>query len=350
MSVRVSFGHLTSKTYARYIAFVNQTKGTNMNTNVNNLPAVVNINALPAIPTNPSELVAFTTKGNAIVSMAQRLLSQPDSQLKANYSQILGQTRQFAGLMLDAELRLADTIKAISQNTHKGIKDAYDALEISRKKWLLIKDLTRESIDVTKDEAERKNDIPTRYRALQLTKEIAKKKMEAEQDVEIFDVQYDMEPVQPVNGKYEVVWVDLSATTASMTTEIIKSISAPIADNAVLFMWADKNKLPDAFTIMESWGFKYSELAIWNKDRLGVGNWTQNVHETMLIGTKGAIQKPESIFRFPSIYHERRTDHAVRTKPDYYYATIEQMCPNKACLEMFSNRKYSPKWTTFNEQ
>jgi N6-adenosine-specific RNA methylase IME4 len=72
-----------------------------------------------------------------------------------------------------------------------------------------------------------------------------------------------------------------------------------ISDNdCALFMWVADAFLPDAITIMKSWGFKYKTIAFiwdkrewtWSKTRF-MGQWTMKNCEIVLLGTKGTMTK-----------------------------------------------------------
>ena len=81
----------------------------------------------------------------------------------------------------------------------------------------------------------------------------------------------------------------------------IKSLKvSEIADkNSVLLIWAVSPLLPEAFEVIESWGFKYKTVAFcWNKMNKGgslvanMGRWTMGNVELCLLATKG---KPKRV-------------------------------------------------------
>ncbi|MFA4944399.1 MAG: MT-A70 family methyltransferase [Lentisphaeria bacterium] len=72
------------------------------------------------------------------------------------------------------------------------------------------------------------------------------------------------------------------------------------AEDSLLFLWATWPLLPDALTLMESWGFLYKTIAfVWAKTRgpvqesapprwhWGMGNWTRSNTEICLLGVSG---------------------------------------------------------------
>jgi hypothetical protein len=57
----------------------------------------------------------------------------------------------------------------------------------------------------------------------------------------------------------------------TMTLEEICRLSIPVADEAVLFLWAPSPKLADAIQVMNAWGFSYRTCAVWDKQVTGMG-------------------------------------------------------------------------------
>jgi len=83
----------------------------------------------------------------------------------------------------------------------------------------------------------------------------------------------------------------------TMTTDEICSMPIPkiTEKNSVLFLWATVPLLPDAFKVMEAWGFKYKTMLTWRKVMsLGMGFWFRGQTEHILFGVKGKVKA----FRF----------------------------------------------------
>lgn len=75
-------------------------------------------------------------------------------------------------------------------------------------------------------------------------------------------------------------------------------------ENAVIFMWATTPLLPDAFKLVEAWGFKYKTMITWEKSGLlGMGNWVRVQTEFILIGIRGTVKpfghQEKSIYKHP---------------------------------------------------
>ena len=76
-----------------------------------------------------------------------------------------------------------------------------------------------------------------------------------------------------------------------MKTEEIKRF--PVAeladDNCHLYLWVTNNHLPDAFAVMEAWGFRYITCITWVKDKIGLGQYYRGLSEHCLFGAKGRL-------------------------------------------------------------
>jgi N6-adenosine-specific RNA methylase IME4 len=125
------------------------------------------------------------------------------------------------------------------------------------------------------------------------------------------------------------------------------SIRDAIADDAVLFLWATSPKLREALIVMDGWGFEYVTQAVWVKDRIGMGYWVRQQHETILIGRRGIFSPPDQDMRRSSVIDARRGAHSA--KPDAAYGLIETMFPSAARLEVFA-RSARPGWAAFGNQ
>ena len=117
--------------------------------------------------------------------------------------------------------------------------------------------------------------------------------------------------------KYTVIYADppwrydFSATTnreienqyPTMEVDEIQAIdvAAFCHTDAVLYLWATAPKLREALAVMEAWGFEYKSNMVWIKDKIGMGYWSRNQHEMILIGTRGNFSPPAADKRVSSI-------------------------------------------------
>jgi hypothetical protein len=67
-------------------------------------------------------------------------------------------------------------------------------------------------------------------------------------------------------------------------------------DDAVLFIWTTVPWLRKTIRLLEGWGFDYVSEFVWDKQTPGLGFWNRNVHETLLIATRGRMVAPPPSF------------------------------------------------------
>ena len=144
-----------------------------------------------------------------------------------------------------------------------------------------------------------------------------------------------------------------------MTTEDIckLSIADKAADNCTLFLWAVWPRMPDAFRVIEAWGFEYKTCAFcWVKgralplfpedfkDRMGLGYWTRANSEVCLLGTRGKPKRKRAdvrqVIQAPLREHSR--------KPDEQYERIEALVDGPY-LEMFARQRW-PGWDSWGNE
>ena len=123
----------------------------------------------------------------------------------------------------------------------------------------------------------------------------------------------------------------------TMSQKEITSLKIPIADNAVLYLWATAPKLLEALEVVKAWGFTYKTQAIWDKGKIGMGYWFRGQHEILLVGTKGKFSPPEPENRISSIYREQRDKHSK--KPANIRRLIHQWYPDKTKIEIFARKE-----------
>jgi N6-adenosine-specific RNA methylase IME4 len=125
------------------------------------------------------------------------------------------------------------------------------------------------------------------------------------------------------------------------------------AENCVLFLWAVPPMLPDAFRVIESWGFKYKTIGFWwakrnkkaNTPFFGMGHWTRANGEPCLLAIRG---KPKRVNAGVSqfIWH-RIARHSQ--KPDETRRRIVRLMGDVPRVELFA-RENPPGWDVWGNQ
>lgn len=79
----------------------------------------------------------------------------------------------------------------------------------------------------------------------------------------------------------------------TMTLEEIMAM--PIKDiaakDSVCFMWATVPLMPEAFAVLNAWGYQYKTMLTWRKIMsLGMGYWFRGQCEHLLLGVRGKVK------------------------------------------------------------
>lgn len=122
------------------------------------------------------------------------------------------------------------------------------------------------------------------------------------------------------------------------------------ADDAVLWLWATNPMLPQAFAVMDAWGFTFKTAGHWvkrtkhGKLAFGTGYILRCAGEPFLIGTRGA---PKCARNVRSVIEGPLRRHSE--KPDEAFTAAEQLLPGARRIELFS-RTNRTGWTTWGNE
>jgi N6-adenosine-specific RNA methylase IME4 len=130
-------------------------------------------------------------------------------------------------------------------------------------------------------------------------------------------------------------------------------IVALAADDCALFLWVVQTQLPQAFELVQRWGFKFISVAFaWVKAEdaevievpMGCGYWTRAGFEQCWIATRGNPRRLYADVR--QVIVEKRRDHS--RKPDCAHDRIERLVAGPY-LELFARRQ-RPGWTCWGNE
>jgi site-specific DNA-methyltransferase (adenine-specific) len=135
-----------------------------------------------------------------------------------------------------------------------------------------------------------------------------------------------------------------------MSTEEIAALPVPAiaAPNCILFLWAVFPLLPDAFSVMDAWGFRYATVGfVWIKSlqdgtgfASGLGYWTRANAEVCLIGIRGQVSRQDERVVSQIVYSPRE-QHSK--KPDAVRERIVELVGDRPRIELFA-RDRVPGW------
>ena len=102
-----------------------------------------------------------------------------------------------------------------------------------------------------------------------------------------------------------------------------------------LFLWATIPNLPEAFIVMDAWGFRYKTALTWVKTRtLSMGFWFRVQQEICLLGTRGNVrafrQTIPNLFFAPVVRHSQ--------KPEKFFQIIDPIIPRPS-IELFARQR-----------
>lgn len=123
--------------------------------------------------------------------------------------------------------------------------------------------------------------------------------------------------------------------------------------NCALFLWVTMPCLPNAFKVMDAWGFKYKTCAFtWVKVRkdgrpiAGMGSYTKANAELCLLGMRGHIKAVDKTV--PQIVTAPRRGHSV--KPFEVMERTERLFgPGTKRIELFARRE-AANWDCWGDE
>lgn len=123
----------------------------------------------------------------------------------------------------------------------------------------------------------------------------------------------------------------------TMTLDEIKSLAVQniAKENSVLFLWTTHAFLPDAFSVMAAWGFKYQRVVTWDKSNGMTLFGFHHRTEMLLFGYRGKLEMYPRRKAFPTMVSAKSAKHSQ--KPDIFRNLIEPFGSER--IELFSRKK-----------
>ena len=107
-------------------------------------------------------------------------------------------------------------------------------------------------------------------------------------------------------------------------------------DDACLFLWATSRHLPESFSVVEAWGFRYVQMLVWVKiDAMPMAMpFAPPATEFLLACKRGSVPRQGA---FPSSAITANQGGVHSAKPPVFMDYLEQVSPGPY-LEMFARR------------
>jgi len=127
-----------------------------------------------------------------------------------------------------------------------------------------------------------------------------------------------------------------------MNQDELKELNIPSAENSIMFLWTTHKFIWDAKELLETWGFNYRSLIVWDKEKIGMGDLFRMQCEFCLVGIKGKpVMNNNHTWR--DIIRESRREHS--RKPELFYSMVNELCVGRK-LDYFS-RAERDGWEVF---
>jgi len=137
------------------------------------------------------------------------------------------------------------------------------------------------------------------------------------------------------------------------TMTVAEIAALPVAgcanDDCDLYLWTTQKYLPNAFSVMQAWGFRYCQTLTWCKAPrgLGQGGLFCPTTEFLLLGRKGRMPKGKR--RIDSTWWQvKRPHNSHSAKPEVFQDLIETVSDGPR-LELFARRPRL-NWTVWGNE
>jgi len=115
-------------------------------------------------------------------------------------------------------------------------------------------------------------------------------------------------------------------------------------EDSHLYLWTTQRYLPDAFEVLEAWGFSMGAVLVWSKPPKGVVGTYVSSAEFVLFGRRGSLAHKKR--HIGTVFEWSRSAHSQ--KPDAFLDLVESVSPGPY-LELFARRQRLG-WDTWGDQ
>lgn len=154
--------------------------------------------------------------------------------------------------------------------------------------------------------------------------------------------------IAPRGSSYEPQ--DSTMPYQTMAVEEIKAlpVAALAAVDCDLYLWATQKYLPDAFEVLDAWGFRYCQTLTWCKKPKGTGQGGLYCPTTefLLLGRKGRM--PVGKQRIDTTWWEVKRPMKHSQKPEQFQDIIETQSDGPR-IELFA-RRTRPGWDVWGNE
>lgn len=326
------------------------------------------------VPENPKDCFPFIAVCDGILRTAGNMLKQLNKE-DEQYHAIMRISWQYAILRLKAQYNLGKYFSTIEgsqgiasdSGKEKILKEQY-GISVKRgwqhEQFYKHKDLMQKTIKRAKS----KDDLPTLRLAMTIYDEEKKKasdeakenqknqaKHEANQqklkekaikDAIKFQKLHRTDTTVLDDETFNVIYADPLSINIPMTS--LKGIDIRANEDSVLLIWTDSCNLPEGLEVINSWGFIYKDMCVWNHLAAAqTGEFAKQQHSTLLFAIKGQGLEPDDNSLVSSVL-SIHSNQIEDVKADYH-DLLETMFPDGAYLDLCDTTAYNSKWKTLSE-
>lgn len=146
-----------------------------------------------------------------------------------------------------------------------------------------------------------------------------------------------------LEGQYRVIY---AGPSWSQQPDLAKlPVQAHSQQNAVLFLWVPSSRLPEAFPVLEAWGFSYKSSMVWDGVIGGESaHYVRIHHELLLIATRGRCL-PDVPTPMPDSVQTIRRSDVPGVRPEEFRHIITTLYTHGPYLELFGSKAIEG-WST----
>ena len=326
------------------------------------------------VPENPKDCSPFIAVCDGILRTAENMFKQLNKE-DEQYHAIMRISWKYAILRLKAQYNLGKYFSTIEGS--QGIASDYGKEKILKEQYGISvkrgwqheqlykhKDLMQETIKRAKSE----DDLPTLRLAMTIYDEEKKKasdeakenqknqaKHEANQqklkekaikDAIKFQKLHRTDTTILDDETFNVIYADPLSINIPMTS--LKGIDIRANEDSVLLIWTDSCNLLEALEVINSWGFIYKDMCVWNHLAAAqTGEFAKQQHSTLLFAIKGQGLEPDDNSLASSVLSIH--SNQIEDVKAYYHDLLETMFPDGAYLDLCDTTAYNSKWKTLSE-
>ena len=326
------------------------------------------------VPENPKDCFPFIAVCDGILRTAGNMLKQLNKE-DEQYHAIMRISWQYAILRLKAQYNLGKYFSTIEgsqgiasdSGKEKILKEQY-GISVKRgwqhEQLYKHKDLMQKTIKRAKS----KDDLPTLRLAMTIYDEEKKKasdeakenqknqaKHEANQqklkekaikDAIKFQKLHRTDTTVLDDETFNVIYADPLSINIPMTS--LKGIDIRANEDSVLLIWTDSCNLLEGLEVINSWGFIYKDMCVWNHLAAAqTGEFAKQQHSTLLFAIKGQGLEPDDNSLVSSVLSIH--SNQIEDVKAYYHDLLETMFPDGAYLDLCDTTAYNSKWKTLSE-